>query len=175
MEFLFTAFLLLSSLVMLFVDPDGVLTALIGGGTKGLQFAFRLFGVYGVWLSVMQLWNKMGFDGFLSRGLRGILKKIFPNESESCYADLSVNLSANLLGMGGAGTPAGIHATAKMEHKKNRVMLIALNASSLQILPTTVIALRATYGATTDIILPSIVSSAVTTAVAYLCVKVFVR
>ena len=175
MEFLFTAFLLVGSAIMLFVDPDKLLTALIGGGNEGLTFAFRLFGVYGVWLSVMQLWRKMKFDTFLAKGLKGVLRKIFPNESETCYNHLSVNLSANLLGMGGAGTPAGIDACAEMTQKKNRVMLIALNSSSLQILPTTVIAIRATYNATTDIVLPSLISTFVTTLTAFLLVKVFVR
>ena len=175
MEILFTVFLLLSSVAMLFLDPDGLLSALVGGGSQGVQFALRMFGVYGVWLSVMELWKKLKFDAFLSKGLRGVLKKIFPGESEACYNDLSVNLSANLLGMGGAGTPAGIEATAEMTSKKNRVMLIVLNASSLQILPTTVIALRASYGAVTDIILPSLITTVVTTATAYLLVKIFVK
>lgn len=175
MSFLFTALLLLSSIALLFVRPDGLLPGLIDGGREGLNFAFKLFGVYGVWLGVMQLWKQMKFDRFLAKGLKKVLLRVFPNESDECYENLSVNLSANLLGMGGAGTPAGIEATAQMQHKKNRVMLIVLNASSLQILPTTVIALRSTYGSNTDIILPSLIATIVTTLTGFLLVKLLVK
>ena len=160
---------------MLFIDPSGLLSGLISGASEGLTFAFRMFGVYGVRLSVMRLWSEMKFDSFLARILKKVLRKVFPDESELCYNNLAVNLSANLLGMGGAGTPAGIEATAQMTSKKNRVMLIALNSSSLQILPTTVIAIRSGYQAQTDIILPSLIATVVTTLTAYLCVKVFVK
>ena len=175
MNVVFTAILLVGSVALLFFDPESLLTTLIGGGAEGLTFAIKMFGVYGVWLSVMEMWKKVKFDSYLAKGLRGILKKLFPNESESCYNHLCINLSANLLGMGGAGAPAGMDACAEMTSKKNRVMLICLNASSLQILPTTVIAIRASYQATTDIILPSVVSTVVTTLTAFLLVKALVR
>ena len=175
MNFVFTAFLLISAICLLIYNPDMVMTALLNGGADGLEFALRLFAVYAVWLSVLNLWSKMRFDAKLGNLLKPLLRKIFPNESDLCYNHLSVNLSANMLGMGSAGTPAGISATESMTSKKNRIMLIVINSSSVQLIPTTMIALRSAAGSTTDIILPSLIATAISTLSGFLLVKIFVK
>ncbi len=62
-----------------------------------------------------------------------------------------------------------------MTQEKNRVMLLVLNATSLQILPTTLLAVRAEYGAVRDIILPTLLSTFFTTILGVLSVKIFVK
>ena len=171
----FTLILIIGLSVLTVVSPEEALSSLISGGSNGVNFAIKLFSVYAVWLSILELWNKMGFDGFLSKKIRPLLKKIFPKESEKCYTHLAVNLSANFLGMGSAGTPAGMLATEEMTNKKNRAMLLVINSTSVQLIPTTIVALRSGYGATTDIILPTLLSTVVTTACGMLLVKFFVK
>ena len=107
--------------------------------------------------------------------MKPLISSIFPGENEEVYNDLAVNLSANLLGMGSAGTPAGISATEKFSSRKNRTMLLVINSTSIQIIPTTIIALRSTFGATSDIILPTLISTVVSTLTGALMVKFFCK
>jgi len=151
------------------------LPALINGGSNGLNFSFKLFAIYAVWLSVLQIWSKIRFDVWLGDKLKPILHKLFPKESPTCYGNLSINLSANMLGMGSAGTPAGIAAIDNMTNKKNRIMLIVINSTSVQILPTTIIAMRSSFSSQTDIILPSIIATFFSTFIGFLMVKIFVK
>ena len=79
-----------------------------------------------------------------------------------------MNLSCNLLGLGGAATPYAVKAIGELEKEKNyfaQKLLFVINATSVQILPTTVIALRASAGsvAAADIFLPSLICTAVST------------
>lgn len=175
MNAVFTIIIVLSGIALLFVAPDALLNSLLTGGKEGLEFSFKLFSVYAVWLSVLQMWKALSFDSFLGKKLKPVLTKLFPGENDDCYNDLSINLSANLLGMGNAGTPAGIRATEKMSIKKNRTMLIVLNSSSVQLIPTTMIAMRSSAGSTTDIILPSLIATFFSAAIGILMVKIFVR
>ena len=175
MSFVFTAIILIGLSVLLFIAPDKALSVLIDGSGKGVDFSIKIFSVYVVWLSVLDLWHKMKFDDHLSKTIRPLLKKIFPKENDECYTHLAVNLSANLLGMGSAGTPAGIDAYAEMKERQNRVMLLVVNSTSIQLIPTTIVALRSAQGATTDIILPTLLSTTVTTLVGMLLVKLFVK
>ena len=82
-----------------------------------------------------------------------------------------MNLSSNLIGLGGAATPFAVKAIVELEKEKNsyaQKLLFVINATSIQILPTTVIALRAGAGsaAAADIFLPSLICTAVSTLVA---------
>lgn len=175
MNFFFTGIVIVSLIVLLFTDPDAALDSLIKGGADGLSFALKLYAIYAVWLSVLDLWEKMNFNRFLGKKLKFILRKIFPDESEKCYDHLSVNLSANMLGMGSAGTPAGISATENMTSRKNRYMLIVINSTSVQIIPTTMIALRSAAGSHTDIIVPSLIATIITTSIGMLLVKILIK
>ena len=84
-----------------------------------------------------------------------------------------MNLSCNLLGIGGAATPYAVKAIGELEKEKNgyaQKLLFVINATSIQILPTTVIALRASAGSVSpsDIFLPSLICTAVSTLTAVL-------
>ena len=175
MNVVFCVIIIVGIAVLGITSPDTLLSVFIDGSAKGVSFAVRLFCIYAVWLSVLQLWRKLTFDTFLAKKLKNMLVWIFPKESDECYRSLSINLSANLLGMGSAGTPAGMRAIAEMENKKNRVMLLVINSTSVQLLPTTVIAMRSAHGATTDIILPTLLSTLLTTLLGAFFVKIFIK
>ena len=175
MNLVFTAVMIAGLVVILILSPDATLSTLIQGSSKGLDFSIKIFSVYVVWLSVLDLWRKMNFDGFLAEKIKPILKKLFPSENDRCYANVAVNLSANLLGMGNAGTPAGINALSEMKRRQNKVMLLVVNATSIQLIPTTIVALRSAQGAQTDIILPTLLSTLLTTLIGAVLVKIFVK
>ena len=168
--------LLVSSVAVLTVlSPNDVLSSLVAGAGNGLQFALKMFAVYAVWCSVLLLWEKMGLIRFFARKTGKFLRRLFPGEEEGVYGDLAVNLSANFLGLGSAGTPAGIRATKSFAEEKHRTLLIVINSTSIQLLPTTVLALRSTFGSTTDIVLPTLLSTTVSTVVGVLLVKLLLR
>ena len=95
--------------------------------------------------------------GALARLLRPLLRRIFPKSfaDEDCAAAISQNFTANLLGLGNAATPAGLKAAARMHAlspEKNLASgemcrLVVLNSASVQLIPTTVAALRSAAGA----------------------------
>lgn len=175
MSIVFSAVLIVSVVALIFINPSLVMSSLIGGATKSVNFSIVMFCIYAIWLSVLNIWHELHFDTFLGSKLKRILYKLFPNESDKCYDYLSMNLSANILGMGSAGTPAGISAVENMENRKNRIMLVVINSTSIQLIPTTILAMRSAQNAAADIILPSLISTVFSTFLAIILVKVFVK
>lgn len=118
-------------------------------------------------------------DKKLSKLLRPIVRKIFKNESDEAYDYISINLAANMFGMGGVATPAGIKAMGAMSDGSDRasdnmIMLLVINATSIQLIPATVIAMRAGANSQSpsDIILPTLISSGIATLVGAIMCKV---
>lgn len=150
------------------------------GGAEGAHAAIELCIVIGgavcLWCAVMELMRASGLAEALSHALRPILRRLFPESArhEAVLQPLSANVSANLLGLGNAATPMGIRAAQEMarlaspgEASNELCRLVVLNTASIQLLPTTVAAIRAAEGATSPFdILPAVwISSAVSVAV----------
>ncbi len=175
MNVVFVILVLSSAIVFVVQSPEELLPTMIEGTSRAVQFAVSLFCIYVVWLTVLEILKRTSIAKKLSRMLASPIKRLFPRENDAAYNHLALNLSANLLGMGGAATPAGIAAMESMQSKKNRIMLVVVNATSIQLIPTTILGMRAEYGGVTDIILPSLVTTMATTIIAVILVKVFVR
>ena len=172
MNVVFSLILVVSTILLAINSPDKLLPTTMDATKTALTFSVTLFTVYALWLSVMKIMEKLRVDKSLSKMLTPLTKKLFPEEDNETYTALNYNLSANLLGMGGVATPMGIKATEKMRHRKNRVMLICINSAGIQLIPTTIIALRAGLGAKLDIIIPAIIVNLITTIVTVILVKI---
>lgn len=165
---IFAAVFLLSAVLFLIYDPNGFLPALLTGGEKAATLSLSLLAVYCVWLGFFKVLEKCGLAERLSRGVYPLAGKLFrSNDKEAVYL-AGCNLSANFLGLPGAPTPLGIKATEKFCAAGNDYaadMLFVLNATSLQLLPTTVIALRLSAGsaAPADIFLPTLLATLLST------------
>ena len=130
---------------------DQVIVGLLSGAEGAIATALSLAGGFAFFGGMMEILARAGAMDWLSRRaapfLRILLGKSLPDEAVSPAA---MNLSANLLGLGNAATPMGIEAAKRMaggERAGNALcMFLVLNASSVQLLPTTVIALRAAAG-----------------------------
>lgn len=175
MNVIFSGILIVSVGMLIYFNPDAILVGMLNGVEKGLTLSLTLLGIYAVWLTVLQIYTKADVTKHLNKIMRPITKRLFPKESDKAYEFLSLNLSANVMGMGGVATPMGISAMEQLTQKKNKIMLIIANSTSLQLIPTTVIAMRAGFNASADIILSSLIVSTVTTSVGILLVKVFVK
>jgi spore maturation protein A len=172
---LFTVLIFASVIALIFVNPASVMPAMMGGMEAGAHFALRLFVIYAIWLSVLKILQKSGADKAIGKALAPAMKKLFKGESAETNTFLSMNMSANLLGMGGAATPMGLRAMETMQSRKNKIMLVVVNSCSIQLIPTTVLALRSGYGAARDIMLPALIVNVIITVIGVILVKVFVR
>ena len=165
---------------VLFTDPELFLTTVLEGASSAASLCIALLASYAVWLGLMQVWEDCGLTRRVSRLVKPLAKKLFHTDDERTLATVSMNLAANLLGIGSAATPYGIEAV-KLLDKSPRAeyascMFFALNATSIQLIPTSVVGVRAALGsgAPTDIILPTILTTALTTLLACTLVWLFI-
>ncbi len=162
--------MLCSTLVLLVINPSQVLSEMIGASASALELCIQLCGVYAVWLGIIELVDASGLGEKLAKLLRPLIKKIFKVKDENTQKLIAMNLSANMLGLGNASTPMGIKAMQALDDKSGQanfamIMLIVINATSIQLLPTTIIGLRTSAGSTaaSDIIIPTLIVTFCTT------------
>lgn len=170
MNAIFAVVFLTSCALFLFTEPDGFLAALLSGGQKAATLSLSLLAVYCVWLGFFKVLEQSGLSQKLTRWSMPVTKRLFRSDDQTALFLAGGNLSANLLGLPGAPTPLGVKATKRFIESGNSYaadMLFVLNATSLQILPTTVIALRLAAGSAfpADIFLPTLLATLVSSAV----------
>ena len=148
--------------------------AVFAAGGETVQLAITLTASMMLWCGLMEILRRAGDVQRLGSLLRRVLKPLFSGiEDEEAWGYMASNLAANMLGLGNAATPAGIEAARRLNSLgetglRALAMLLVLNNSSLQWLPTTVMTLRAEAGSTdpAGIWLPAMMVSGVSTAVA---------
>ena len=163
------------SFSMLISSPNELVPSIMEGCENTIKFLPVLFASYCIWLPVTKILEKSGISKKCEKLLLPVNRFLFPNEKEKAYEHLSVNISSNLLGIGGASTPSGLKAMDNLVTKKNKIMLVVVNSLSIQLIPTTVVAMRYAKGGNIDVILPSLITTAITTALGVLLVKIFVK
>ena len=150
-------------------------SAVLEGAGAAVSFCISIGGAVCLWSAVAELLERSGAAAWLSHLLRPVLIRLFPasGQDKAVIAALSENVSANLLGLGNAATPAGIRAAKGMVRlgdtraRDELCLLVVINTASFQLVPTTVAAVRASYGAAAAFdIMPAVwVSSAVSLTV----------
>ena len=155
-------------------------TAAMQGAAAAVELCISAGGMICLWSGIMELMRRAGMLASLTRALRPLLGRMFPTAAsdEAVFSSLCANVAANLLGLGNAATPAGIEAAKGINRLspdgRELCRLVVMNTASIQLLPTTVAAVRAAAGCQTpfDILpcvwLASICSVAVGLAVSWL-------
>lgn len=166
MNAIFTIIIILSATIMIFWNGDNFLTALISASESGVKTAATLFCIYAVWMGLSAIAKESGLTKKISRIFTPLCKKIFKTSSDEAVENLSMNLSCNLLGIGGASTPFALKAMQELEKEKNtraQKLLFVLNAAGIQLLPTTAIALRASLSSQSsgDVFFPTFLCSVI--------------
>lgn len=151
MNALWTIIMIAGIIAMLLVNPDGAINSMISGANNAVTLALTLLASYALWLGLFKLVDKTGISGVLTKLLRRPVNFLFPGVNDKAKGYLSANIAANFLGLGNAATPMGINAAGEMDDKSGRatdgmIMLLVLSSTSLQLLPSTVIGLRAAKG-----------------------------
>lgn len=126
-------------------------SAVLEGASRALEFALEMGGAICLWSAMMELLERSGVSAALAGFLRPILRRLYPRGGQDgeTLAALSENLSANLLGLGNAATPAGVRAArglSRLGAGRELRTLVVVNTASVQLLPTTAASLRASYG-----------------------------
>lgn len=130
--------------------------AAMEGAGKAVTLCVSLTGSLCLWSGFAALLERSGLQAGLARLLSPLLGRLYPTarRDEAAMGALSGNVTANLLGLGSAATPLGIEAVRRMQSRAGgdaatdeACRLVVMNTASIQLLPTTVAALRGSLGA----------------------------
>ena len=155
-------------------DLTKIGSAAVRAGQEALETVVGLIGSFAFFGGLIGILEKAGAIGLMSRAMRRPLEGLFgKNAGDEAFEAVSVNLAANMLGLSNAATPMGMRAARLLnaEHASTPsdalCMLLVINATSVQLLPSSVIALRnaAGSGMADAVVLPGLAASAVSTAV----------
>ena len=180
-----------------------VLAVIIGGCTDNLKAvadkrfemaefavmktALPLVGIMALWLGIMRLAERAGLVALLARALRPLMRWLFPDvpAEHPAMGSILLNMAANILGLGNAATPLGLRAMQDLETLNQRpgtatnamCMLLALNTSSMQLIPVTAIAILAANksGNPTAIVGTALMATMCAATSAVIAAKVLVR
>lgn len=168
-------------------NPADALTFMLEGANASVELMLSLAGSYLLWMGIMNVAMKAGLIDGLAKLSEKPLRKLMPGIGDAA-APVTLNLAANFFGLGNAATPFGLEAMKQLSRcggeqsalgiaTNNICMFLALNASAIELLPTTVIAIRAASGSENpnSIVLPTFISSIVSAIAAILLCKLFER
>ena len=167
---------------------EGALTS----AKEAVTLCITMLGVMTLWTGVLEVGKRAGLIDQLSRRMRPVLRFLFPRLSPESEAakQISVNMIANILGLGWAATPAGLKAMEELkkveEQRGERPKGVAsnemctfliINISSLQLIPINMIAYRSQYGSVNPaaIVGPALAATLLSTVVAVIAVKLLGR
>lgn len=134
--------------------------------SDAIKLSIELLGTICLWNGIMQVANKTSIINKLTNLLNPIIKVLFPEmrKNKQVQQEISMNMIANILGLGNAATPLGLKAMKSMQKENikkdtlsnSMIMFIVLNTASIQIIPTTIIAIRNSLGSSnpTSIVFP---------------------
>jgi len=153
------------------------------GANTAVTIALALIGIMALWLGVMRLAERAGLVQKIAHGLRPIMRRLFPDvpPEHPAMGCMVMNMSANMLGLGNAATPLGLRAMRDLESLNSRpgvatnamCTFLAINTSSVQLIPATAIAILVASGSTrpTAIVGTALLATLCAASVAIISVK----
>ena len=182
------AFIIISIIYALLTgNIDKVNSSIFDYGSSAVQLSITFLGTICVWNGIIKIIYKTTLLEKLTKVLFPIMKGLFPElkREDDAYKEISMNLMANMLGLGNAATPLGLKAMKSLQEKNSNkevlsdsmIMFIVLNTASLQLIPTTVIAIRISLGSQnpTAIVLPVLISTIASLIFGIILTKICLR
>lgn len=166
---------------------EAVTEAAISNAELAVAISLGLIGLMALWLGIMRIAEDSGLVSSISKLLSVVMKPLFSEipANHPAMGAIVMNIGANMLGLGNAATPLGINAMKEMQKlnpnkevaSNSMVMFLALNTSSVTLIPATVIAIRASAGSLnpTEIIGPTFIATTASTIAAIIAVKILQR
>ena len=145
--------------------------AIFKGAKEAVILCIGLISILVFWLGMMKIAEDSGLLTKLSRLFRPLVQKLFPEvpSEHPAMGYILSNMMANLFGLGNAATPLGIKAMEQLKElnggkntaSRSMITFLAINTSSITLIPTTVIAIRMNYNAAnpTDIVGPTLLAT----------------
>lgn len=184
MNYVWPVLILFSFVASIITGNVGALSnAVIQGGQNAVELLLRLVAMLCLWGGIMEIAQQSGITAAVSKLLRPVLKLIFPRLRNEKYAleAISMNITANVLGLGNAATPLGLEAMRRLQlinedtetASNEMIVFVVMNTAAMHIIPTTVATMRGQYGSKSpmEIMPASILTSFCALTVAIVCAK----
>lgn len=168
-------------------NGEAISKSIVNSCGNTVTFMIELAGIMCFWCGVMKIAEKSGFTEKLSKILKPVLKLIFKDaaKDEKALGAIVMNLTANMMGLSNAATPFGIRAMEEMDRlnpnkgttTNDMSLFLVLNAACIQLVPTTIISIRAACNSVNPgiIIVPAIISTTVAAIVGVCSCKLLER
>ena len=152
-----------------------------------LNLSLTLVGNMCLWCGIIKIIESTKLINILIKALRPILNFLYPDEknNKDVMEDISINMVSNIIGIGNASTSSGLKAMEKLKEENGNsnkltnsmTMLVVLNTTSIQIIPTTVLSIRASLNSENPakIIIPIWISTLVGTTIAFILTKIIIK
>lgn len=142
--------------------PDMV-NSIIESTKSATENSLNIIGMICFWSGIMKVAEETGMIKKISKLVSPILKFLFPKlkNNEEAKGFIALNMTANILGLGNVATPLGLNAMKKLQENNDKkdtltdemLMLIVINTASIQLIPTSIIALRAAHNSSNPVII----------------------
>lgn len=166
---------------------DELSKAIISSADSSVKLVIGLIGIMSLWCGIMNIAKESGITSKLAAILKPILKVIFEDaaKDEKTLGNIVMNLTANMMGLSNAATPFGIKAMQELSRLNNHdstasndmVLFLVINAVCIQLVPTTIISIRAASGSQDPavIIIPTIITSSISAVSGVIICKILQR
>ncbi len=184
MNYVFPVLIIFSFICALLTGQMNELSAsVVEGGTNAVELIMRLVAMLCLWGGIMEIADRAGVTKGISKLLSPVIKLIFPRlrKEKEVLEAISMNITANVLGLGNAATPLGLEAMRRLQHinpdtsraSDEMIVFVVMNTAAMHIIPTTVATFRAQYGSVSPMsVLPaSFLTSLCALTVAIVCAK----
>lgn len=181
MNILFSAIFLVCTALLLFLNPEEFLPSLLDGASRAATLCVSLIATYSVWMGLMRVWEDCGLARGMSKLLKPLAKRLLKTDDDTALSAVCMSFSVNMLGISGAATPYGVQSARLLDKTENAeyssAMFFVLNASSLQILPTSIIGVRVAMHSASpmDVVIPILITSAFCTVLSATLTALFLR
>lgn len=179
MNLVWVAIMIVGLGIMLFTNVDSAFATILTGSEKAIALSLKLWAIYAIWLGLLKIVEETELDKKIAKLISPIINFLIGETDSKTKNFIAVNLTSNLLGMGNASTPSGIEGMAGLYKGSKYIttamaMFFVLNVTSLQLIPTTIISLRAMHGSlnSNDIILPTLIATIASTLSGIILVKI---
>ena len=188
LNILWSIFIILSVVyAIIFGNIEEVNTGIFNSLSEAVELSLTFLGTICLWSGIMEIAKKTSLINKLNKLLKPFINFLFPDlkNNEIAKQEISMNMIANILGLGNAATPLGIKAMKTMQ-KENKVkdtlsnsmmMFIVINTASIQLIPTNVIAIRTSLNSQnpTSIIIPVWIATIIAGVVGITLTKILIK